>query len=85
MKIGFRNLQLFGGNASFTGQRTNFNTIWMSVLIMFEGLTATTYSNTMWLAMKGVGWPAALYFVAWMVVGNIGLLNLVRFPALKFL
>lgn len=62
---------------AFAGQRQNFNTMWMSVLIMFQGLTATTYTQTMWHAMAAVGWPAAAYFVAWLVVGNIGLLNLV--------
>lgn len=70
-------MQLFGGNASFNGKRKNFNTMWTSVLVMFDGLTATTYTETMWAAMDGVGWPAALYFIAWMIVGNIGLLNLV--------
>ncbi|GAQ86458.1 T-type voltage-gated Ca2+ channel [Klebsormidium nitens] len=69
-------MQLFGGNVAFSGERQNFDTMWMSVLIMFQGLTATTYTQTMWHAMHAVGWPAAAYFVAWMVVGNIGLLNL---------
>ncbi|GLI61880.1 hypothetical protein VaNZ11_004391 [Volvox africanus] len=75
-------LQQFGGSPYFApspndvGFSSNFDTLWQSAYTVFQLLTADNWVTTSWDGMRARGTAAALYFVAWIIVGNFVLLTL---------
>ncbi|GIL63375.1 hypothetical protein Vafri_17441, partial [Volvox africanus] len=75
-------LQQFGGSPYFAppsndvGFSSSFDTLWQSTYTVFQLLTADNWVSTCWDGMRARGTAAALYFVAWIIVGNFVLLTL---------
>ena len=43
---------------------------------MFQVLTGEDWNSVMYLCWLAVGWPATLYFIALVIIGNFMILNL---------
>eukprot|EP00762_Andalucia_godoyi_P008681 ANDGO_00428.mRNA.1 Muscle calcium channel subunit alpha-1 len=71
-------MSLFGGNVQVDGEvpRSNFDTIYWSMITVFQILTGENWNEVMYNCITGTSWGAAFYFVGVVCVGNYLILNL---------
>ncbi|KAA0147079.1 hypothetical protein FNF31_07654 [Cafeteria roenbergensis] len=62
--------------APFERPRAHFDNIFWAFLAVFQVLSEENWNAIMYDCWRAVGWPATIYFVALVVVGNFVLLNL---------
>jgi hypothetical protein len=65
--------------------RMNFNSFGQGLITIFVLLTAENWNYTMAVYIKYHGFASSLYFVSWIVLGNIMLLNLFLAILLNFI
>lgn len=77
-------MQLFGGTYDKAVQdgiieevpRSNFNTLWWSIVTVFQVVTNENWNDVLHVHMAYMGTDSFLYFVALVVIGNYVFLNL---------
>eukprot|EP01083_Nonionella_stella_P298210 1012462_1 len=76
-------MQLFGGKFHFPEYppdddvpRANFDSFLSSIVTVFQILTLENWNSVMYDGMRGVSYPALVYYVSWVVVGVYCLLNM---------
>jgi Ca2+-binding EF-hand superfamily protein len=73
-------MQLFGGKFDFNDgapkPREHYDTFWVAFTTSFQIMTFDTWHMVMYNAMRARGGAAVLYFLLWVILGALILLNL---------
>ncbi|KAA0159275.1 hypothetical protein FNF28_05910 [Cafeteria roenbergensis] len=60
----------------FERPRAHFDDLLWAFVTVFQVLTGEDWNSVMYLCWLAVGWPATLYFIALVIIGNFMILNL---------